>query len=251
MTTTLVLTPLPELAAVRILALGAPDPDAALPITRTDANGSRLVRQRPGQVTSGGELVLVDYEPALTGPVVYSTIEAAIATTTLAGLVAGPVVASVVRPARRADVQALVDYAESYPGSPTRLSVIGRDDPIVLLGNAARRTTDAGLIVETYTEAQALVEAVRPGNVVMFRQVTYPGMDAYGLVTSTRVAPTLTELDEPAWLVTIGYLGVPAPDDDLAGRAAWTYADLAALGVTYAELPALFLHYRDLAIGTT
>ena len=249
MTTTLTLTPLPDLGAVRILALGAPDPDVALPITRTDANGSRLVRQAPGQITSAGELVLVDYEPALHGPITYSTIENATASTTLDGLVAGPIVASVVRPARRADVQALVDYAETYAGAATAHQVIGRADPIVLLGPAARRQADAGLLVETYGQAQAVVEAIVAGSVVMFRQVTYGGMDAYGVVTSTRVSPTNTELDEPAWLVTIGYLAVPPPDVDLAGGAAWTYADVLALGVTYAQLRALFATYRDLVVG--
>jgi hypothetical protein len=244
--TTLTLTPLPDLGAVRIEVAGAPA--GALSIIRTDANGSREVRQAPDQVTSAGTLVLVDYEPALAGDVAY-TADGAAASTTLDGLVAGPVVASVVRPARRADVQALVDYAETYPGTPSALHVIDRDDPIVLLGNAARRQAEAGLQVETYAQAQAVVESIRAGSVVMFRQVTYAGMDAYGVVTSTRVAPTLTDLDEPAWLVSIGYLAVPAPDDALAGAAAWTYQDVLDLGVTYVQLRALFATYYALAVG--
>ena len=415
MTTNLQLTPLPDLAAVRVELTGAAAGPAA--ITRTDANGSRLVRQRAGQETSAGSLVVVDYEPALTGDVVYTVagtrtneianpsyeanvsgwnagggrltfarwtdptapegtyymratanvaigtssgyiypvsspaaggqpwsavvyvrpsvagnhklqvrgmtagayttpyiegaatfcpagvwtrveasgvlpagcdavlpmlfclptmnvgdyfevdafqliqeaapgpyVEGTVSTTipastSLAGQVAGPVVASVVAPAQRAEAELLQDYAETYAGRSTVLQVIGRDDAIPLLGPAARRVGEAGLLVETYPAAQAIVAAVRPGSVVMFRQLDYAGMDAYAIVTSSRVAPTLTELDEPRWLATLGYLAVPAPDDALAGDAAWTYADVVELGVTYAELSALFDTYYELAVG--
>jgi hypothetical protein len=62
-------TVLPDLAAVRLEVEGLPDGPA--PITRTDRNGSRLVRQLPDQVASSGLLGVVDYEPALDGTVRY------------------------------------------------------------------------------------------------------------------------------------------------------------------------------------
>jgi hypothetical protein len=62
-------TVLPDLTAVRLEVQGVPDGPVA--ITRTDRNGSRLVRQLPDQVASSGLLGVVDYEPALDGTVRY------------------------------------------------------------------------------------------------------------------------------------------------------------------------------------
>lgn len=72
--TKLTATVLPEFAAVQLAVTDAPA--GPLEVLRTDVNGTSPVRQLDGQETTAGTLALVDYEPAMTGPVTYQLLGA-------------------------------------------------------------------------------------------------------------------------------------------------------------------------------
>jgi hypothetical protein len=57
-------------------------PAGAVVITRTDTNGTGLVRLRTGQLPIAGALTVTDYEPALLGGIRYDVVDAASVTTT-------------------------------------------------------------------------------------------------------------------------------------------------------------------------
>lgn len=72
--TTLTATTQPETASVLLEIETALS--SAMVITRTDANGANVVRLRADQVPIGGFLIVTDYEPALTGLILYTVTDA-------------------------------------------------------------------------------------------------------------------------------------------------------------------------------
>lgn len=241
-------TVLPEYAAVRLVVTGAVD--GPLVITRTDANGVHPVRMAADAVVSAGLLTVVDYEPALVGPVSYVA-DTATATVELpAGL---PTRLAVIgRPAAARDVVELTAYSESSDGAPFLARVYLRGDELPITAPLSLRSGPFTLHLDTYAEAQAVRELARAGQILQLRQPTFPGLDLY-LVPSRVSATTVNESLTPAqWRVTFDYVEVSWPSSSvlpLAAGAVWTYDDLKALGGTYTTLKATWATYFDLAIG--
>lgn len=246
---TMLATALDDLAAVRIELEGVPD--GPVPITRTDANGTAAVRQLPDQVASAGLLAVVDYEPALTGPVAYAVDDAGTVVSVVVELTAETVHVHVpIRPQLRAQAVALVEYDETTrPGTITH-QILDADRPLPIGRPGTGRAGRVRLRTDTYQAAATIRDVATTGDEIQVRQLDFPGLDLYATVTAARVGPiTEDAADVKPWAVDLDYQETAPPAGGLLGAAAWTVADLAATVPTVADVPLTFPTVYELTVG--
>lgn len=248
--TALALTPQPATASIVLEVTGAPA--GAVVITRSDANGVVPVRLRTGQLPIAGALTVIDYEPALLGTVSYDVVDAANATTTgstsLAGLVTDPQLASVQLPQLSYEPELVTGYDAGRDTGNTVLRPIGRPDPLLLLGAARMREGNLEVWCRSYDDAAAAVQLLVDGGVLMFRQSNYAGMDMYFVCSSARVEPLQATANGWRWQAVGAYLEVRPPALPLLGAAGWTFDDVAGYA-TFAAVRADFDDFGDLVVG--
>lgn len=247
--TAVVLTIQPATASVLIEITGAPA--GAVTITRSDVNGSRLVRLRAGQVPIAGALSIVDYEPALTGLVRYDVVDATPATTTASlptGLnLATTVLGSTYLPQYVVTPLKLTGYEAGRESATILHEILEREDYLPTYGPMRYRRGTLTAWFATYSAARALDELCRRrGEPLVLRQPTHAGLDMYFTPTNSRVYPA-TE-GATSWLVAIEYAEVGWPSGPLLGAAGWTCASVAAYG-TCAQVKADFATCADLVAG--
>jgi len=249
MSTTLTAEALPGVAGVLLTLTEAPAGDAT--ITRTDVNGSRPVRLLPDQAPIGGSLTVRDYEAALAGLVTYTLEGSAglVTATTRLDVLDRAVVSVPVRPAQRNDSGTVTDWNEVSESSSITHWVLEREDPVVIPGPLRLRAGAGVLRVDTYAQAVSLRSLLKAGDVVLLRQPTFPGMDAYATVERAEVVPVDAGADLPDWEVRLNYQEVAAPSAPLLGAADWTLGDVAESAPTLRDLALAFATLRDLAVG--
>lgn len=246
--TTVTLTPLTGLAAVRIEVAAAPS--GALTITRTDTNGVGTVRLLPGQEPSAGSLVVIDYEAALTGTLTYEVLDSAatlVTATTELG-VAFPWITGAAMPQYRQQVTAVTEYREQSATRGIVHQIIDGPD-VVTPTRLGLRTGSLTAWCPSYADATHLREVAREGEVVMFRQPDHPGMDMYAVFESVDVAPRTDPTATVRWTVGFAFREQSAPDSPLMGAAGWTCQDVEDTYATCADVLTTYLTCRDLEVG--
>lgn len=251
MATALVLTPQPSTASVLVQITGAPA--GPVVITRTDANGTNLVRLRVGQAPIAGALTITDYEPALLGALRYDVVDAALVTTTgsttLDGLVAGPQIAGVQLPGLDFQPQLITGYTAAREGSSTVHEIVGRADPVVVLGPTRLRRGRLEVWVADYAEGIDLVGVLAQARILMLRQPDHPGMDMYFLATSVPIEPLAKTSAGWRWSVEFDFVELRSPALPLLGAAGWTFDDVASGYSTFASVRAAFDDFDELLVG--
>lgn len=167
---------------------------------------------------------------------------------TLAGTPA-PIVTLPVRPQDRSSVKALEDYDEASQSPTVRHTILG-GGTVANLRPLLPRTGTLTLRAATYEEAAHTRDVLSAAEVALFRQPTFAGLDLYLTVDAVRISPTSDPGDQE-WRVAVAFAQADAPAGDLLGAAGWTIDDLVALGVTIADVPALFSTVYRLAVGPT
>lgn len=250
--TALALTPQPITASVLLQITGAPA--GALTITRVDENGVGLVRLRTGQVPIAGALTVVDNEASMTGSIRYDVLDSASATTSgttsLNGLVGNnPFLSAVQLPQQTVVLESITGYGGSRQSSSTVHDIVGRADPVVVLGPARTRAGRLTVWCSDYAQAQAVQDMFAMSRVLMLRQPTHPGLDMYFTASNSDLEP-LTNTDEGwRWQAVCEYREVRSPNSPLLGAAGWTYANVPGAYPTYAAVRGAFTDYGDLAAG--
>lgn len=229
--TALALLAQPATSSVLLTITGAPA--GPVTIARTDSNGVRTVRLRVGQEPSAGTLVLVDYEPALTGDLRYEVTDSASAVTvaSLAGGLAltGTVIGSVYLPQYAVPVAAITGYESGRDRETIVHEVLDRADWLVTFGPARGRRGTLTVHCASYSSAAALdALCSRLGEPLQLRQPTHPGLDMYFTVTRSRVVPAVDGAS--SWTVELDYTEQAWPSGPLLGAAGWTVASAAAWG---------------------
>lgn len=247
---TIALTVQPATASVLVqVTTSSPDP---VTITRTDANGTHLVRLRAGQAPIGGALAVTDYEAALTGPIVYDVAEStgahAAASTTLAGVESLPRFAGVQMPQHSVTAEMVTGYSAARLTGSSTYPVIGRPHPIVVLGAGRTRQGTLEAWCSTFARALALQSTLSAARVVQFRQANQPGMDMYLTVDAVTIEPIERMADGWRWRARIDYSETLYPSLPLLGDAGWTLDDVAGLG-TYAAIRSDYADLADLLAG--
>lgn len=241
---TLTATAVPGLAAVRLE--GADLPAGPVTIARQDVNGTGQVRLLPGQEPTAGTLLVVDYEAALTGPVTY-TLDDATATVELN--IRAAVLAVAGRPNVRATIVAVTDYAENTVSPSNVVTVLDREDALVLEAPHYLPTGSLTVWCASYSDAVTVAAVARAGRKVMFRQPDYPGMDRYVTFSASGITPRLDSTAQRRWTVRLDWRETPTPTTDLLAAAGWTFDAVTASFATFDELTAAFPTFNALTVG--
>lgn len=251
MVTSLVVTPQGPSASVAVQVAGAPAGQVA--ITRTDVNGTNPVRTRQGQAPIAGAMTVIDYEPALIGAVAYDVVDSGgarvTASTSLAGLVTQPRITGVQLPQQSVVAELITGYDAAREGGSTVHRIIGRGDPIVVLGPTRTREGRLEVWCRTYADALAAMQTLSVARQLILRQPTYPGMDMYFVATNARTVPLDSTADGWRWQATCDYIETRSPALPLLGAAGWTFGDVVAHYPTFAAVRAAFTDFGDLVIG--
>lgn len=240
-------------ASVVLNITGAPA--GPVVVTRTDANGTALVRQKVGEVVVAGALVLIDYEAALSGPVDYAVVDSnnvtTTASTTLAGVpgLPGLLVQGVQLPGLSIQPRALTGFNASREGGTTLHQPIGRDEPVPVLHPTRLRTGTLTMWAASFEEATGFERAIAAAALLLMRQVDQPGMDMYFVCRGISV-----DADERAaagwrWAVRVDYAQTRSTSYPLLGAAGWTWADVVATYPTWAAVRATYPTWADLLVG--
>jgi len=258
----------PERVRLEVVESGAGDTRTQR-ITRTDANGTRAVRVPAGTFPlAAGTHTIDDHEASLRtgGTITYRAFTVAgdaddVLTSdpwtgTEQAHLTVPLVPSLglllADGPDDPDAVPVTRYGGTRLSSTTLHPIIGRTDPVAVLGPSALPVGALEFATPDLERAGQLVDLLARGWTYMLRQSDQPGLDLYFVVTGTALEHGEDDRADGArlWLLRVDYARVAAPPDDSATTAGWTYGELAAAAGTYAELPARWDTYLDLAVGS-
>lgn len=153
----------------------------------------------------------------------------------------------------------LFDLSATYDSAGTVHQVIGRADPVTVLGPLRLPAGILEFVCPNLPAARTLVRALSAQAVLGLRQSDLSTVDGYFTVDAVTLAPadertwnTDTERLERRWRVSVTYTGAAAPSGDAGSgtaAAAWTYDALAASTARADEVPVEFGTYAHLATG--
>lgn len=220
-------------------------------ILRNDANGTAPVRTLDGYLPTDSNVILVDYEPALVGPITYTvTIDGTdyTATTSLAGNTK-PWLFVPIYPQLSVQVPLVTGYDATRASQSTIHEIVGRQDPLVTIGRLAKRRGRLSVFCPDHATAMGVVEVYSLGQVVMLRQATHSGMDMYHVATDVAVSPLTVDGGGSRWQVSVSFVEVQRPTGPLLGALGWTFDDVATGYASFNTLVAEFETFDDLTLG--
>lgn len=225
-------------------------------IIRTDTNGTRPVRLVAGYSLPGIDSgTFIDHEVALGGWVSYRLQHKDfsslvwINTATSTGEPWSPRFLLPFTPAVSATALSVIAYDASHASRVTFHDVIGRPDPLVVEGSLSMRSGKLGVYFESLDRASALVELLRRGGTVLYRQSDHAGMDMY--FHSEAVDLAVDPERGTHWIVTVTYREIQFPPGEVVSTSGWTF-DAARLAFTdFTEMALRHDSYQDLAMGET
>lgn len=221
-------------------------------IVRSDRNGVAPVRAAAGQLPTPatGTTVITDYE-ASHGPNAYTIYHAdgSVAATTTASLaLARPMLLVPIAPNYSEAVDTITNYGAGRESFSTAHRIIGRADPVVVLGKLGTRQGTLEIFTVDLEDAARVVRVFDRGEAVLLKQAV-AGLDMFFTAESLDVSPYEVKGEQTRWKLTIAYLEVTRPYGNLAGALGWTLDQLAA---DYATLDAVLASYAtldDLTLG--
>lgn len=221
-------------------------------IQRRDVNGGRLVRLPAGQVPSTSGFSVVDAEASLTGSITYqvmlSTGRGPTTTVVLAGT--GWFIVDPLLPTTAVPLELVLDYSAQRDASTIFHDVVGRPDPVPVIGPLRTRSGSMDLWASTFEVATTVEAMYAQKRTLLMRQGTYSGMDLYHLPVSVTISPDPATTNQRRWRVSIQYREVAAPTGPLLSAVGWTYADLLAGYSTYEEVLVSFTDYNAVYLNT-
>lgn len=219
-------------------------------IVRADRNGTRDVRGIPYLLPRPAPFALFDAEPALAGPVVYRVTTAegtkeVWATFDLPGEVMPPIFSLPSVPSWTMSVEAVLEYSSRRESSSTVHDIDGRSDPVVIFGRLGTRRGKLSALCPDFDAARELVALLDRGQVVLYRQAEYNGLDLYFTVQSVETARS--EDFHGQWLVNVEYIEVTPPRGAVLAPT-WSFADLKAAGGTFARVATEYEDFVQLRV---
>lgn len=123
-----------------------------------------------------------------------------------------PRLASVQYPAARAMLDYVTGYDSARESRNTVHRIVGRDDPIVVLGSLRTREGQLETRHRSLASALAVARALSAGGTVLFRQADYPGLDMYLIASRIRTTPLEEARDGRHWQTVANYVEVRTPE---------------------------------------
>ena len=240
-----------DIAAIKLTFTS--ETPAVTGITRTDWNGTNPVRTIAATLPASS-FVVVDYEAALSGPIVYEYLRSNGTSTTIpepltleGGDYGEAIIMVCDEPQRRAETaRLLLDPIETRVQPVAPDAIIGRPDVLPTGWPLRTRTVTWKLLYESYAAAAACAAIAALGKTLLLRQTAHEGLDAYLWPTSTRIT---SPADGRLWIVELAGETQNWPSGHLLGAPDWTYDTLAASFSTYDALRPAFSDYIKLQAG--
>lgn len=249
MTTAIALSPYPSTGTVGV-TVTVSGGSVVTSVQRRDVNGLRAVRVPTGLVPSTGGFVLVDTEASLKGPITYQVVTTVgrEATASTALDVPGWYLVDPMLPTG-AQPLPLVEGLTSVRASATTFhEVVGREDPVPVVGPLRRRSGVMDLWCASYEDGLSIVALYATRRILMLRQGTFGGLDLYHLPESVDLSPQPADTSPKRWRVGVSYREVAVPTGPLLSQPGWTYADVLAAYSSYDDLLVAFPTYAALLL---
>ncbi len=255
--------------------------DGPVLLTRTDANGTNIVRQYDGAQAAGGVLDVTDAEWSWIGPWTdthgvpqspfYAATDAAGATATAPfpdpmDVPDTPVITAVQYPTIAVSrwvaagspwipPPVITDYGAETDSLSTVHQIVGRRDPVVILDQLRTRTGSFTVWCAHHQQAAWVRDALSGPYTYLLRQGDHLGMDMYFTVASVSLAPLdrayLGAGSAPRrWALTVTYTEVRNdPALTLLGATTWTWDDVAYTYDSWASVRDAYDSWADVIVG--
>jgi hypothetical protein len=222
-------------------------------ILRSDSNGIAEVRAASGQIPSAatGTTVISDYEAAngVCNYTVTTTDASDIATASATLTVAKPWLMVPIAPNYSETVETVTNYSAGRSSRSTVHQIIGRADPLIVLGKLGTRTGTLEIWTESIVSANKLARVFDRGEVVMLKQPV-SGMDMYFTADDLEISPFNVEgPDLTRYKFTVRYTEVVRPYGNLAGALGWTFNALASRYSTFDQILSDYATFDALTLG--
>lgn len=198
--------------------------------------------------TVGGRLILTDYEAAQ-GTNAYNVYKAdgTFVTASTELVIDKPWLMVPIAPNYSEQVDTITDYSAGREMRSTVHHIIGRSDPLVVMGKLGSRSGTLEFLAWDLQDVARLARVFDRGEPVLLKQVV-PGMDMYLAASSVEVSPHAVEGDLTRFKFTVNYQEVSRPYGDLAGALGWTFDQLAAEYTSFDAVAAAFATFDDLTL---
>ncbi|WP_156380230.1 hypothetical protein [Arthrobacter sp. Soil762] len=225
--------------------------DSITAITRTNVNGTSSVRVATGQIpsVSPGTTIVTDYETAH-GLNTYNAYHAdgSFVTTSETLVIDKPWLLVPIAPNYSEQAETITNYSAGRDSFSTIHQIIGRADPLVVMGKLGTRIGNLEIWTENLEDANRLIRVFDRGEAVLLKQ-TVPGMDMYFTTTGLDVTPYSVEGPElTRYRFAVQYQEVVRPFGDLAGALGWNFDALAAEYSSFDAVTAAFASFDDLTL---
>jgi len=249
MTVTMTATPAPETGSVQLRLTGA---GTVTRLERADSNGTASVRTLPGVLPwtyAGSDLIIDDYEPGAGAVNYWAETDAGTVPVSVTFELLSPWLFVPLQPAYSAELKSITSYNAGRPGRSSVLEPIGRRDPVVITrAMGSRRGQLSAFAGATYAAARELEAACDRGEVLMLRQPEHAGLDMYFICESSNIEPLLVEGGKTLWGVSLDYIEVSRPAENIAGALGWTFAELAASAPSFSTITRRYATFEDLRL---
>lgn len=218
-------------------------------IVRADANGTATVRTQEDLDFSGGELNVIDSEPALSGWVSYTIVAGAeSATDGMLVSTARTWLKFPLMPHLSIELAPLTaNYEGTYTPTDRVFNALDREDPIIVFGTFGMRSGSFEIICDSYGDALAIVNAYRVTRVSLLQNPAPAEASMYHAVSELRIEPFAAGTSK--WALTGRYTEVSPPVGPVLGTLGWDYNDVGTGYSTFTALVAAFDSFNDLTVG--
>ena len=226
-------------AAVRLVLT----PSASVAsITRTDAQGTVVIRVPAGTFPRTTPVELVDWEASLGLPVTYNVTGAPAVTVTLGSEL--PWLVAPLRPSMSLPVDMVLDYSAPRAGLGIVHQIQDRPDPLVSLGRLSLRSGVLAVWVDTYARAREIENMIDRSGVVLFKQREHAGQDMYFTVNGTEPAKDTQD----GWVLSIGYQEIARPSSPI-NAGAWTFGTVSTSFSSFANVSSGYNDFEGLSLN--
>lgn len=159
----------------------------------------------------------------------------------------GPWLMVPVAPNYSEQIETITNYSAGRTTNSTFHTIIGRSDPLVVLGKLGTRAGTLEIFADSVADAERVVRVFDRGEAVLLKQ-TVPGMDLYFVAETVEISPYQVTGEDSRFMVRVSYREVTQPLGNLSGALGWTFDGLSTAFPTFDAVTQAYATFDDLTI---